>query len=170
MSFRHEIYVRAELPTLELAKMVASSIGGEVDVGAYPVVSADAGSLIAGATPGLFGIVAGPVLEHKPDGPYPEPLYEPGYFEATDFYNIEMRLGINRQTPMPPTDYDPEERAVAAVFCAVARAGFAAIHVQWTDLIVRAAMPGKGVKEWAPGGVGFYGSEAERWQGYVLTA
>ncbi len=162
MSVREQIFLRTQRPADEVADALAGLLGGRVehrDDHAYVVV--DTARLVAGAS-GEFG---GPVLPHTSELPFrPE-----GEFEATDCYNMEIRLwqAYGKRVD-PATGTDVEAAAAAVVYDAVTRAfDEPAIHIHTDDGLVAAYLPGKGVYR-PPSGTSIYDWDAANWNGFVL--
>ncbi len=161
MSVSDQIFLRTDKSPAEVAGLLAERLSGHVaERNGTTWLFLDPAVLMGHSdrTPGDdFG---GPVVAHRSELPFrPD-----GEFEATDFYNVELRLWLSG------TKRGEFEALLADKFFAVVAAeGFTAVHVRNDDVLIRAAMPGAGTREF-PVGTTIYDSDQERWGGFVLTS
>lgn len=164
MSVREQLFLRSGGSPAEFAEVAAKLIGGRVELRDQQVwLLVDTARLV----PDVGGEFGGPVVAHSS-----EAAFRPdGEFEATDGYDVELRLwqaGGPRVEPVSGADV--EGLAAAALFRVLATsAELAIIHVHDDDVLLRAALPGSGVCEF-PAGTTIYDWDEDKWNGFVLPA
>jgi hypothetical protein len=162
MSVRERLFLRTDRAPADFARLAGEVIGGRVET-----QSGESWLLVdtARLVPGVAGEFGGPVVAHESERPFrPD-----GEFEATDAYNVEMRLW-QAQGPRLGGDsgLDVEAHAASAIFDALAKAiDVPMIQVRGDDKVVRAFFPGRGVQNFPPDTT-VYDWDEPKWDGYVV--
>ncbi|WP_305788450.1 hypothetical protein [Symbioplanes lichenis] len=159
MSVREQIFIRTDRKPAEIAGVIATLVNGRTEVSnddTWLLVSI--GTLLPDSDlrSAEFG---GPVLPYVADPPF-----QPGEFEATDAYNVEVRLWL-----AGARNEALEAAAADQIFAVVARMEVAAVQVRRDDKLIRAVLPGRAPYDF-PAGTLIYETDRDRWNGYVLEA
>jgi hypothetical protein len=163
MSVREQLFVQTDGSPAELADLNAKLIGGRAELrNQQPWLLVDTARLV----PGVAGEFGGPSVAHDS-----EVAFRPdGEFEASDAYNVEVRLWQAAGPRIDPaTGADVQELAATAIFRALAAsADFALIHVHDDDSLRHAVLPGTEAVAF-PRGVTIYDWDQDKWRAVVLV-